>query len=193
LRRGTLAIALAFGCALPLAAAEREAIDLLNPLLSPELAGWLLGAPGRMASDAEVHEFTALADDAAALAFAERFWAARDPAPDRPGNPVRELAERRAHEADRRFAESGRAGRAADRGTIYVLYGEPEKIEFEPSDLYGEPPIEIWRYPKGAPEGLDGERPERVYKFARKGEVTKFYVPGRPGRYTQRPQVGRPR
>jgi GWxTD domain-containing protein len=189
-----LPLVLALVAAVPAAfAAERDAVDLLNPLLSPELAGWLLGAPGRMASDAEVREFVGLADDAAALAFVERFWSARDPDAARPGNPARETAERRAAEADRRFAESARAGRATDRGTIYVLHGEPEKIEFEPSELYGEPPLEIWRYPADAPEGLDGERPQRVYRFARKGDVTTFYVPGRPGRYTQRPPVGRPR
>jgi GWxTD domain-containing protein len=190
-RRIALPLLLSAACSLAVAA-EREAVDLLNPLLSPELAGWMLGAPGRMASDDEVREFTALAEDAAAVAFVERFWSVRDPDPGRPGNPVRETAERRALEADRRFAESARAGRATDRGTTYVLFGEPAKIEFEPSELYGEPPIEIWRYPAGSPEGLDGERPQRVYKFARKGDVTKFYVPGRPGRYTQRPAVGRP-
>jgi GWxTD domain-containing protein len=190
-RRIALPLLLSAACSLAVAA-EREAVDLLNPLLSPELAGWMLGAPGRMASDDEVREFTALAEDAAAVAFVERFWSVRDPDPGRPGNPVRETAERRALEADRRFAESARAGRATDRGTTYVLFGEPAKIEFEPSELYGEPPIEIWRYPAGSPEGLDGERPQRAYKFARKGDVTKFYVPGRPGRYTQRPAVGRP-
>ncbi|GMU66213.1 MAG: hypothetical protein AMXMBFR36_24870 [Acidobacteriota bacterium] len=140
-----------------------------------------------------MREFTALVDDEAALAFVERFWGVRDPDPQRPSNPVREAAERRAAEADQRFAEAGRAGRASDRGTIYVLYGEPEKIEFEPSDLYGEPPLELWRYPGDAAKGLDGKRPQRVYRFARQGDVTKFYVPGRPGRYTQRPPVGRPR
>ena len=74
-----------------------------------------------------------------------------------------------------------------------MLYGEPEKIEFEPSDLYGEPPLELWRYPADAAKGLDGRRPQRLYKFARKGDVTKFYVPGRPGRYTQRTPGGRSR
>lgn len=193
MRRGAAALVLALGCALPLAGAERQAIDLLNPLLSPELAGWLVGAPGRMATDAEVREFTSLTDDAAALEFVERFWAARDPDPERPGNPVRELAEQRAAEADRRFSEAGRAGRATDRGTIYVLYGQPEKIEFEPSELYGEPPLELWRYPANAPEGLDGKRPQRLYRFVRRGDETKFYVPGRPGRYTQRRPEGAPR
>ena len=61
-RRFALALVLASVSSIAVAA-ERDALDLLNPLLSPELAGWMLGAPGRMASDAEVREFTALADD----------------------------------------------------------------------------------------------------------------------------------
>ena len=175
--------------ALALAAAPTAAdskLDLLNLALSPELASWLVGANARLATKAEQKEFLALVDDAAAAAWIERFWEKRDPDPSRAGNPVRELAESRAEEADRRFSEAGYAGRRTDRGTIWVLHGEPAKIENEPNPLYGEPPLELWRYEPGGAKGLDGRAPERLYRFARRDDLTTFYWPGRPGRFSQR-------
>ena len=159
-------------------AGARDAIDLLNLTLEPDLAGWLVGANSRLATKEEEREFLALADDAAARAFIERFWERRDPDPERAGNPVREVAERRAAEADRRFSEPGAAGRRTDRGTILVLHGEPKEIEHEPGDFKGEPPVEVWTYPKGSAPGLDGKKPEARYRFVTRGEATVFYVPG---------------
>ena len=167
--------------ALALAAAPTAAdskLDLLNLALSPELASWLVGANARLATTAEQKEFLALADDAAAAAWIERFWQKRDPDPTRPGNPVRETAEQRAAEADRRFSEADAAGRRTDRGTIFVLYGEPEESTHEPGDFKGEPPVEVWTYPKDAPAGLDGKRPEPRYRFIERGDRTVFYAPG---------------
>ncbi|KAB2964975.1 MAG: GWxTD domain-containing protein [Thermoanaerobaculia bacterium] len=185
--RAPLLALLALSLAAPAAGAQRrDAVDLVNVALAPEYANWLVGAQAQIASEAEIEEYLALARDEDAAAFIERFWARRDPDPDRPGNPVRETAERRALEADRRFSEAGIAGRRTDRGTIWVLHGEPGKIENEPSPLYGEPPLELWRYGAEAEKGLDGKPPARLYRFARRGDVTSFYVPRRPGRYTQR-------
>jgi GWxTD domain-containing protein len=169
--------------------AARDAIDLLNLALSPELTGWLVGANARLATKAEEKEYLALPDDAAAQAFIDRFWETRDPDPARPGNPVRDLAERRAEDADRRFTEATYAGRRTDRGTIYVLYGEPEKIEHEPGDFKGEPPVEVWTYPKSAGPGLDGKKPEPRYRFVERGDLTVFYLPGI---RTRRPEAGTP-
>lgn len=155
-----------------------DAIDLFNPLLSPDYASWLVGPYGRMASKEEIREFGALTTDEGAREFIEAFWARRDPDPDRPGNPVREIAEERAAEADRRFTESGYPGRRTDRGATFVLYGEPEKLEHEPGDFVGDPPLEVWRYPSRAERGLDGEKPDRRYRFVQKGDLTVLYVAG---------------
>lgn len=189
MRRALVALALALAVA-PAGALSRDPIDLLNVALSPEWASWLIGPWARLASDDEVREFQKLTRDEDAAAFVERFWARRDPDPARPGNPVREAAERRAEEADRRFTEAGVAGRRTDRGTVFVLYGEPEKSEFQPSPLYGEPPLEVWTYPAAAARGLDGKAPARTYRFVKRDDLTQFYWPGRPGRYTQRDELG---
>lgn len=176
----------------PAARAAGDDVELLNVMLAPELAGWLIGPISRLATKQEVREYSALTRDADAVAFIERFWQRRDPDAARPGNPVREAAERRSAEADRRFSEAGISGRRTDRGTIFVVYGEPTKIVHEPSPLYGEPPLELWRYAEDAPAGLDGKRPSDLYRFVKRKELTVFYLPGRPGRYTnnQRPGAG---
>ncbi len=155
-----------------------DAVDLFNPLLSPELAGWMMGPFGRIASKEEIREFGAATTDEQARAFIEAFWARRDPDPERPGNPVRDLAEERAIEADRRFSEVGRTGRRTDRGAIYVLYGEPDKLEHELGDFVGDPPLETWSYPSGSERGLDGKKPDRRYRFVERGDLTVLYVPG---------------
>jgi hypothetical protein len=91
-----------------------------------------------------------------------------------PGNPAREQAERRSEEADRRFSEAGVSGRRTDRGSIFVLHGEPEAIDHEPSHRFGEPPLEHWRYPANAPVGLDGKRPARLYRRAARHTSSTF-------------------
>ena len=165
------------------AVAEREEIDLINVALGPAWANWMIGPWGRMATDRELVEFRRLDDDAEAEAWVEAFWARRDPDPERPGNPVRQLAEQRAEEADRRFTEGTIPGRRSDRGTVFVLYGEPEEIDHESGPKVGDPVLEIWRYPKGAEAGLDGERPDRRYRFAESNGRVRFYVPGRDRRF----------
>ncbi len=141
-------------------------------------AGW--SAPhARLATRAEEKALPGATDDAAATAFIDRFWAKRDPDPERPGNPVREQAEQRATEADRRFTEAGYAGRRTDRGTIFVLYGEPGEVTHEPGDFKGEPPVEVWTYPESAAAGVDGKRPEPRYRFVQQGDLTILLRAGR--------------
>jgi hypothetical protein len=88
---------------------------------------------------------------------------------------VRELYDTRAAEADKKFPEAAVAGRRTDRGTIYVLYGDPENTEYEELRDVSGPDIELWRYAKNAEPGLDGRRPERQYRFAKLGDLTRFY------------------
>lgn len=155
-----------------LASDEAEALALTNFQLGPEYSQWLVGALGRVATEAEKTEFLALGDDAAAVAFVERFWA-------RPGRDrVQRIYGERAAVADRRFGEAAFPGRKTDRGTIFILYGEPEEISFEDRRHVDDPPVELWRYPKDADAGLDGERPERVYRFAKSGDLTRMFRKG---------------
>lgn len=157
---------------------KRQSLEeLMNPLLSPQHALWLAGPISWMASEEEIGAYTRLTEDSQAEAFIEEFWRRRDPEPRYPRNPARELFEERAAEADRLFREAGIPGRRTDRGTIYVLYGPPAEEDYEISQHPDDPPTLIWKYPADAPEGLDGERPERFYRFIKREELTTFYTP----------------
>jgi GWxTD domain-containing protein len=168
--------------------APRSLADLTNPFLGPETSAWLIGAVSRMATPQEIDAYLALRDDAAARAFVESFWERRDPSPDRPGNPLREAFEERGTEADRLYSEAGFLGRRTDRGTIYVLYGPPSKVDFEVSAAPEDPPIELWEYSPTTPAGLDARRPAPAYRFIKRGDLTVSYVPLRSSPRT----VGRP-
>jgi GWxTD domain-containing protein len=122
-----------------------------------------------------VQQYLALHDDATAEAFIEAFWARRDPDPNRPGNPVRELFEERARDADRRFSEAGYLGRRTARGTMLVLYGEPKKIDFEVNGRPEQPPVEHWIYAPEAAKGLDGRQPPPAVRFVKRGDLTVLY------------------
>ena len=159
---------------------------LINPRLSPDYSGWLVGATARLATPAEVEAYLALSSDAEAAAFIEDFWARRDPMPLREDNPLREAFDERSAEADRRFSEAGYLGRRTARGTVFILYGEPSDVDYQISPSPDDPPIEVWIYQAGAPAGLDGRAPERFYKFIRRGDVTEFYTP--PRRIDPRPR-----
>lgn len=178
-RRGTglllLLGLLAAGCGG--GSAPRSLADLTNPFLGPETSGWLIGAVSRLATPAEIDAYLALRDDAAARAFIESFWEGRDPSPDRPGNPLRKTFDERSANADRLYSEAGFLGRRTDRGTIYVLYGPPTKVDFDVSPNPGDPPVERWEYGPTAPAGLDARRPLPAYRFIKRGDLTVTYVP----------------
>lgn len=174
----TLALGvLAAGTATAKRPKKQRVEELMNPLLSPQHALWLAGPISWMATEAEIEGYSRLTDDAAAESFIEEFWRRRDPEPRYPRNPARELFEQRAAEADRLFAEAGLPGRRTDRGTVYILHGPPEEEDFQISQHPDDPPILVWTYPSGAPKGLDGEPPERFYRFIKRGELTAFYTP----------------
>ena len=170
---GLLVAALLSGCSS--GPSVRSPGDLTNPALSPRFSQWLVGPIARMASEEELRSYLALSDDEAARSFIEDFWARRDPDPDRPGNRIRELFQRRAETADRRFSEAGYLGRRTDRGTIFVLFGEPEETTFETSPRRGGDPIIVWVYGREPERGLHGEKPQRWYRFVKRGDLTVFY------------------
>jgi GWxTD domain-containing protein len=165
----------------------RDAADLTNSRLRPAYAQWLVGPIAAMATPEEEQEFLALEDDFAAADFIEAFWSRRDPDPSLPGNAVRETFERRVEEADRLFGESGVSGRKTARGVIHVLYGEPERTDYE-IPRNGGPAVEVWFYPEDAPAGLDGRPPDGSYRFQKVGDVTDFYRPGGPPPRPQGPR-----
>jgi GWxTD domain-containing protein len=169
---------LAATLAATLAVAELESYDradVTNFRLGPGYAQWLVGPVVHMASADERRQFLALTDDEAADAFIAAFWERRGPNLAVPPSGPKVTFEARAEEADRRFTEATYLGRHTDRGTVFILYGEPTRIDFASSPREGGPPVEVWSYAKSAAAGLDGERPDRRYAFRRNGPVTTFF------------------
>ncbi len=185
-RRGTPSPAAALACAVCLlcallagcasgGAGNASAGDLTNPLLGPDLSIWLIGPVAHLATPEEVQQYLALRDDARANDFIQQFWDRRNPTKG-PGNPVRAAFEERCDVADHKFTEGGVLGRRTDRGTILVLYGPPAKTGFEVPPRPNMSGIEVWDYAAGAPAGLDGKRPDRAYRFIKRGELTVRYL-----------------
>lgn len=188
-----LAAVFAVACGSSGTGTARSATDLTNPFLGPDYSGWMAGAASGLATREEIDAFLALQDDTAAAAFVEQFWARRDPTPNAPGNAILETFERRTAEADRLFGESGYLGRNTDRGRLLVLYGPPTKQDFEVSPHEDVPAVELWTYGPEAPSGIDGKRPASFYRFLKRGELTRIYVPGQVDpTLRRRPTIGRP-
>jgi GWxTD domain-containing protein len=157
---------------------SRSMASLTNPFLGPEHTAWLVGAVSRLASPQEIEQYLTLQDDQQAEAFIQSFWDRRDPAPARPGNPLRETFDQRSANADRLYSEAGWLGRRTDRGVVHVLFGAPTKVDFEVSPVQNGPPIEVWLYGADSPSGLTGKRPAGTYRFIKSGDLTVLYVSG---------------
>jgi GWxTD domain-containing protein len=153
----------------------RSSMELINPALGPDYSSWMAGAASRLATTEEINEYITLADDQQAAAFIERFWQKHNPTPGKPGNPLREAFETRSAAADHLYSESGQIGRRTDRGVLYVLYGLPKKIDHEVSPVRNGPPLEVWIYGTDAPSGLNGQRPNPLYRFVKSGDLTVLY------------------
>jgi GWxTD domain-containing protein len=165
----------ASGARAPAAQKVHTAEELFQPFLEGELSQWMVGPIGRLASEDEIDAYLRLKTAEDAKQFIDAFWAKRDPDVGKDGNPVLDLFETRAAEADKKFSEAAVAGRRTDRGTILILYGEPESVDYEEFRDVSGPDVELWRYSKKAESGLDGRRPEREYRFAKLDDLTRFY------------------
>ena len=172
-------IAASLLAALPVGAEERgkraprPADELINVFLSPGKAQWMVGPIAALASEGEIETFLAITDEVAAESFIAEFWSRRKPIEGAPGLTARRQFEYLAEEADRRFGEATYPGRRTDRGTIFILYGPPDEIDYEPARQANRGEIEIWRYERPR-IGLDGEAPKPTYNFIEDGDITRF-------------------
>ena len=172
-----LGVLLAVGCASG-PRPSRDVADLTNPFLGPELSQWLVGPITGLATREEVQTYLALRDDESARRFIEAFWQRRDARPAVPGNPVRELFEQRCAEADHLYSEAGYSGRRTDRGTLYVLFGPPDKVDREINPQPNGPPVEVWIYDAKEPHAsLTGRPPGPRFRFVKRADFTQFYTP----------------
>lgn len=155
---------------------RNDPATLTNPALSPGLSQWLVGAIAHLANDQEIRQYLALSTDSEAKRFIDHFWAVRNPYPKNPGNALRQLYERRARAADRLYSEGGVVGRHTDRGAIFILYGPPARTTFEVGpQRKGGPALVVWKYPPDAKPGLDGRKPDPVYRFWKPADLTVLY------------------
>jgi GWxTD domain-containing protein len=149
--------------------------DLTNFLLSPRYSQWLVGPVALIATAEERSAYLRLQEDEEATAFIVSFWDKRGGDSVFSTNGEKAIFDERAQEADRVFGEGTFRGHRTDRGTIFVLYGDPEEIRFEAAPRGRGEFMEIWEYPKEAEEGLDGKKPEKFYRFVKKDGKTTFY------------------
>lgn len=177
--RRLLASALIAGlCAAPAAARKNprlEKEDLINVLLSPSLAQWLVGPVAIIATSDEIKAYLQLSDDRKAEAFIREFWESRiDPQTPWPGRQVKDIFDQRAERADRLFTESANLGRRTDRGSIYILFGEPTQSGFVQDARRQDVTVEVWVYDPKTRIGLHGAAPEERYYFSKKDGVMSF-------------------
>lgn len=165
-------------CSAPAAARKGQRLDkedLINVLLSPSLAQWLVGPVASIASGKEIEAYLALADDREAENFIQSFWQARvDPQSPWPGRQVKDIFDQRAERADRLFTESANLGRRTDRGAIYILFGEPSRSGFVQDASRQNVTVEVWTYDPKTRIGLHGAPPEDRYYFSKKRGVMSF-------------------
>lgn len=169
---------LAVAAATPGNAAKRkhqDPEDLTNFLLSPRYSQWLVGPVALIATAEERKVYLGLQVDEEAAAFITGFWEKRGGDAIFPGQGMKTTFDERAQEADRIFGQGTFRGHRTDRGTIFVLYGEPYEIRFEAAPRGRGEFLEIWEYEKETEEGLDGKKPERLYYFVKKEGSTEFY------------------
>ena len=152
---------------------RRSADDLLNVFLSPGNAQWLVGPISHLVSDEEIDAFLEITDDRAAAEFIAEFWSRRKAIGGAPGLSARQQFEHLAEEADRQFGEATYPGRRTDRGTVFILYGPPDEVEYEPSGRERLGDVEIWLYRRPR-VGLDGKAPKNAYYFIQDGDLTRF-------------------
>ncbi len=169
---------LTFSVAAPLEAGKKKRQnpeELTNFLLSPRYSQWLVGPVARIASDEERKTFLNLQVDEEAAAFISDFWQQRGGDSVFPTKGPKVIFAERKEEADRVFADGTYVGHRTDRGTIFVLYGEPTEIRFEAAPRGRGEFLEIWEYGREVEKGLDGQQPERLYHFVKKDGRTVFY------------------
>ena len=154
---------------------KQDPEDLTNFLLAPRYSQWLVGPIGQIADDGEKTTHLGLQDDKEAAAFIAAFWEKRGGESVFPTKGQKLIFDERKEEADRVFDERTYAGHRTDRGTLFVLYGEPKEIRFEAAPKGRGEFLEIWEYDKDAEPGLDGQSPESLYYFVKKDGHTTFY------------------
>lgn len=104
----------------------------------------------------EIQAWGRLTDDAARREFIDDFWERHDPTPEAPGNPLRDLFERRSAAIDESFADEPGAPYETDRGRVFLVYGPPRAQQMRRTGLLDESLPDdaaeiVWRFDEGNP------------------------------------------
>ncbi len=94
-----------------------------------DLRRWIEGPVRYLINEDEHRVYRALATDEERTRFIDRFWARRDPSPESGENEYRALFWSRVKYANERFSDSAIPGWKSDRGKMFVLCGEPSRVE----------------------------------------------------------------
>ncbi|MEM8962805.1 MAG: GWxTD domain-containing protein [Acidobacteriota bacterium] len=154
----------------------RDPDELFNPFLGIDYSHWLVGPISEMATDDEVEAFLLVTSDDGARQFIDAFWTKRAEGYGFFDTKPRDIFAERSAEADKRYSEAAYAGSRTDRGMVFILYGEPTEIEYETDkDRRNDKPVEVWKYDKDSAEGLNEEKPKKLYRFIKTGDLTELY------------------
>jgi GWxTD domain-containing protein len=87
------------------------------------------------------------ADEAEKQRLYDQFWRKRDPTPDTERNELRDEYFQRVDFCNQNFTEisSGRQGWQTDRGKVFLVYGPPNSVDRQDSEI-NVPATEIWHY-----------------------------------------------
>src|SRR6185369_16213827 len=97
--------------------------------LSQNFVEWGKGPAQWLMTKEEQGQWKKINDDAAAQAFADLFWARRDPSPGTPANEFKDDFDARVAAADKQFPQGRSKGSMTDRGHVFILLGRPTRID----------------------------------------------------------------
>jgi len=125
--------------------------------LSPVYRVWLTEDVGYVITREERSAFLQLTSDADRDWFIEQFWQRRNPVPDSEENTFKEEHYRRMAYANEHFSREGVPGWKADRGRIYIEWGQPDAIDLDGVGVAGSRQLWRYRYLEGIGENVELE------------------------------------
>ena len=114
-----------------------------RPSPGPSYAAWLDEDVRWIVTDGNRAKFYVLKSNNERDRFIEQFWSLRDPTPNTFVNEYRQEHYRRLLYANEHFLTVDTPGWKTDRGRMYIVHGEPDKVTSQHKD--GEQK-EVWRY-----------------------------------------------
>jgi GWxTD domain-containing protein len=150
-----------FACAQGQSASQNDLEDAQESnfvrWLSPLYRVWLTEDVGYVITREERSAFLQLTSDADRDWFIEQFWQRRNPVPLSEENTFKEEHYRRMAYANEHFSREGIPGWKADRGRIYIEWGQPDAIDLDSVGVAGSRQLWRYRYLEGVGENVELE------------------------------------